>query len=382
VTLQFFRRGLVVVSAAALATATVTAAQATSPPGWRVQKNVVVAGKYVQMDAVTADAPGDAWALGTVQPETSTTLTPLAYHWTGRGWQHITLPSAVIKSAKTDPDRYVIGASSSTNVWAFMSAGHWVRWNGKTWTVGTFPSPGAGTSGPQITSVSVFSRTDVWAFGSYATSEQTQAPYAAHFDGTSWTASSPPGNGGISAASAVSSTDIWAVIGDATHGSTATQAVLHWTGSAWQSVALPSALATGSELSSITAASDTDVWVGGVQSSSGDGVAAQWNGESWSVDTFRALKNFSIDELVDMVPDGNGGIWALASCTLGPCWRLWHYTGGVWAGPTLPKIAGDPMFVNELAYVPGTTSVWGSGGRSLTSTTQQGMIIIHGKLPT
>ena len=61
-------------------------------------------------------------------------------------------------------------------------------------------------------------------------------------------------------------------------------------------------------------------------------MAAHWNGSAWSVDTFQPVKDFPVDALVQLVPDGQNGIWALASCTLGSCWRLWHYTGGQWRG--------------------------------------------------
>ncbi|HEX4060954.1 MAG TPA: hypothetical protein VHY58_08020 [Streptosporangiaceae bacterium] len=47
----------------------------------------------------------------------------------------------------------------------------------------------------------------------------------------------------------------------------------------------------------------------------------------------------------------------------------------------MPKFAGDPD-VGDLAYVPGTASVWGAGIRALTAATQQGIIIADGDLPT
>ena len=95
---------------------------------------------------------------------------------------------------------------------------------------------------------------------------------------------------------------------------------------------------------------------------------------------FRPVPDFSEDALIQMVPDGRDGIWALASCTLGSCWRLWHFSNGQWQGPYQPRISGTATSVTDLAQVPGTTSLWGAGGRTVGSR-QQGMILLQGGWP-
>ena len=64
---------------------------------------------------------------------------------------------------------------------------------------------------------------------------------------------------------------------------------------------------------------------------------------------FRPVPDFSEDALIQMVPDGRDGIWALASCTLGSCWRLWHFSNGRWQGPYQPRISGTATSVTDLA---------------------------------
>ncbi len=72
---------------------------------------------------------------------------------------------------------------------------------------------------------------------------------------------------------------------------------------------------------------------------------------------------------------------ALASCTLGSCWRLWHYTGGQWRGPVQPAINGVPAtFVADIAQVPGSTAIWAAGGSS-SGAVQGGMIALQGSVP-
>ena len=65
-----------------------------------------------------------------------------------------------------------------------------------------------------VTSVLALSKTDVWAFGGRLT-PGGQSAYAAHFDGTTWTATPVPGAGLIVRGSAVRAGDLGAVEGSA-----------------------------------------------------------------------------------------------------------------------------------------------------------------------
>jgi len=106
----------------------------------------------------------------------------------------------------------------------------------------------------------------------------------------------------------VSTRDIWAVN---------EHDVLHWNGHRWRTVAIGIRLAPSFVLlGSVIAQSDRNVWIGGAAENSQLGkteAAAHYNGHSWHVAFLPATPTPASYELVSMVPDGHGGLWALAS---------------------------------------------------------------------
>jgi hypothetical protein len=250
----------------------------------------------------------------------------------------VALPASALKVMGTAGPRATIGASSPSDVWAFGIGGSWLHWNGKQWTAGTLAPPAKGALGPYLGSPLVFGPSDAWVFGEYLTSKGTLVPYGVHYNGQAWRSFTVPGDFGFAAESAVSPSDIYAVLNavDSRSGG----ALTHWDGSRWSTVRLPSALTSSADLDSVYAQSDGDIWVGGKVSKTGNAVVAHWNGVAWNTQVFRPVPDFSEDALIQMVPDGRDGIWALASCTLGSCWRLWHFSNGQWQGPpTSPALA-------------------------------------------
>jgi hypothetical protein len=346
---------------------------------WRVTANVQAKNQTIQLSDIAADATNDAWAIGSARMQGQASFQPVVEHWDGRGWHTVTLPGSVLTTLGTSSARATIGASSPANVWAFGMGGYWLHWNGKQWTAGRLARPAAGALGPYVGSPLVFGPSNVWAFGDYQTKAGALVPYGLHYNGQTWKSFTAPGMYGFAAESAVSPDDIWGLMNAGVSGSG--DVLTRWDGSRWATKALPATLTSSATLYSILARSDADVWVGGKSRKTGDGVVAHWDGSAWSIDTFQPVKGFPVDALVQMVPDGKNGIWALASCTLGSCWRLWHYTGGQWQGPVQPAINGVPAtFVADIAEVPGSTAIWAAGGSS-SGTVQGGMIALQGSVP-
>ena len=345
---------------------------------WRVAASVQAKDQRIQLSDVAADAANDAWAIGSARVAGQVRFQPVIEHWDGHAWHQVTLPATVLKTLGTSSVHATIGASAPSNVWAFGNGGYWLHWNGKQWTAGRVAMPAAAALGPYVGSPLVFSPSDVWALGDYQTKSGALVPYGLHFNGHAWQPFTTSGHDGFAAESAVSPSDIWGLMNAGASGSGG--ALTRWDGSRWAHVPLPSALTASATLYSVYAQSDSDVWVGGKAKKTGDGVVAHWNGTTWSTGTFGPVRNFAEDALVQMVSDGQGGIWALASCTLGSCWRLWHYTGGRWQGPVQPRINGASMFVAELAHVPGTTAVWAAGG-STSGSVSGGFIALQGTVP-
>ncbi len=211
------------------------------------------------------------------------------------------------------------------------------------------------------------STTNQWAFGGTGTGPVLK-PYAAFRSGSGWRRTAVPGTGAIAGASAVSGTDIWAVMGTGIFNNglqSPTSGLVRWHGGAWHAgPALPTSL-HNSALGSVLARSDTNVWVGGAVKNSKGGyteAVGHWNGHAWSVITLPAPVTTGQFHLSSIVPDGSGGLWALAFC-MATCGvhpsRLWHETGGHWAGPLVPTWEIKDTELYQLAATG--HSVWGVG---------------------
>ena len=117
---------------------------------WRISAAPRVA-TYERLTAVDATGQADAWAVGSSSSDIqSAPLAPLALRWNGTGWRSMTLPAP---------------------------------------------------TGTALTGVDARTPSDVWAVGSTSGASGPQ-PYAAHFDGTSWSRVATPAIGSYSASRA------------------------------------------------------------------------------------------------------------------------------------------------------------------------------------
>ncbi len=119
-------------------------------------------------------------------------------------------------------------------------------------------------------------------------------------------------------------------------------------------------------LTSILASRGGKVWIGGSATNSAGGtneLTAELTGSGWTEASLNAPVAKAEFSLIDMVPDGSGGIWGLAQSTAGAKPRLWHLTSS--AGTTWTSVrnsfGGSHQVLTQLAEVPRSTSVWGVG---------------------
>ncbi len=281
----------------------------------------------------------DAWVFGGTNPGAASS--PVAVHWNGHAWRPAALPAGLgsfISAAS---------ASSPANVWAVSSfGGYALRWNGSRWSVARRWQPGTGAA-----CVTAISATDVWLFGIAPGSGPRTGAW--HYNGRGWIGVPGPRDP-VCRASAVTPRDIWAITAAPKGG-----VVEHWDGRAWNQVRTGSVLA-GAELDDVIAVSPRDVWVLGnspAASPAGRVVLAHWNGLSWRrfIAPGRAMPR-------RLAPDGRGGIW-VAATTLGAQTesRLLHLSrSGRWTLANLKHGFGNA--VSDLVLIPGTLSLWGSGG--------------------
>ena len=378
------RRIVLMLTAGLLLAGTASAAWAVGTPGWRAFETVSPHHIQVQLNAVTAIAPNQAWAVGA----TGTSPGNIVEHWNGRSWQPMNVPARLLRRPGPLSD---VSATSPANVWTFDVSGNWLHFNGSKWTAGHLPVPRNGSlGGLLITSTSVVGRRSIWAFG-WAVAAGGWAPYAARLNGATWQRSPVAGPAitsvGFADASVIAPNNIWDLLGGFPPS---VNTLVHWNGHRWRTVALPASLVKAAELNSVLALPDGTVWVAGFiphGSTAADAVVARLTGHSWKIVHLPPARSFPGDYLQQLVPDGAGGMWALglvACCTnAGP---FWHYRDGKWAGPIFVPhtFAGFLHGTQALARVPGTTSVWAVGGEygAHVPNNEIGVILLYGKPPT
>jgi hypothetical protein len=394
------RRAALVLSGSTIAlTAAMLPAQAATS-GWRINTDFAVRGASSAIFSIDAISAHDAWATGFTVNSTGPRVQSILRHWAGKKWQPAALPAAIARRWRSGRPIFTqVAASSASNVWVIsgVASGRYLHLDGKHWSVGSLP--GGGTSPGtvlEITAASDLGKNNAWAFGvklDFTSRTPTAVPYAAHFNGTKWTSQAMPGKGAITAVSVASSASLWAVVGrpDAALSPlpvliTTKPEVLHWTPTGgWQQAAVQPVLPSGANLDSVQARPTGTVWIGGSVKNGDKGTtafAAKWSATA-SAWTLAHLGGASSGkwQLIDMAPDGGGGLWgiAIADNVKGEPERLWHGTGSTWSR-VMPAFGKHEWLLIQLAAVPGTTSIWGAGllknGQAAT-----GFIAIDGPTP-
>lgn len=372
------RLGVLLVGAACLVLSGVVPSQAAGSPGWRVVARFSSPHATVLLNSVTALSPQDAWALGTATG--AGPGKPLVVRWNGAAWRTVTLPLTV-RRALGSGFFFSLAASSASNVWITGQRG-WARWTGRGWQTGTMPvaSPGGPALAGQLL---VFGPRDVWLLGSHTAGRRVSA-FARRYDGSRWQVMPAPGFTNF-LVSGASPTAICAMNGLFGSSMNSVTQLACWNGRRWHREVLPVGLAVQHAIiGGLLVRSLSDIWVGGASVSVGFGqpaLAAHWDGHGWRVKTLPAVRTLSVDVLSQLTPDGHGGMWAIGECDCGgPAWRLWHYTGGTWVGPTLPAIGGTFSVLHGIAAVPGTSSTW-AVATSGTATGSDGVVLLKGRIP-
>jgi hypothetical protein len=405
-------------SALALAVGLVPAQAATT--GWRIDTTVAVRGSGTLFFGVAASSPSDAWAAGlSVKDKGTSAPEAVIRRWTGKAWRAVTLPGKVARTwAATGSIDSPVAAASARSVWVFGSAtGSYLRLSGSRWSIGRLPGADTASSGELVfvDTVKVFSSTDVWAFGLQESASGSVEPYAAQFNGRTWSTVTVPGSGAITAVAAVSAKDIWAVestessslfpsaatrsalkaspaartavarLRAASSAATAS-VVLQWTSKSgtWKDAAPLPASAASDQFVSAVAEPGGHVWFGGSADNSAKGtspVTAEWNGTAWSVNDLPGKASSADWQLGSMAPDGTGGIWALAENNSSGAERIWHLHGTTWS-QARPAFGKHAWILYALAAVPGTHSVWAVGAvQGSTKSSSDGLIAVDGPSP-
>jgi hypothetical protein len=225
-----------------------------------------------ELRGVVATRNDDVWAVGGYDI-TDQGGQPLVEHWNGGVWTTPT-PSSIPTVGILNG----VAAFTNSDVWA-VSDSAVIHWNGTSWV--TSPAPNGaravsvyttGTPTPPSTMTPTPTPYDVWAVG---------ATNIEHFDGTSWSVSTPVPNGDVlNGVVAINHNNMWAV-GNA--GSN--PLVIHYTGS-WTTVAIPTPTSAVSvNLNSVDAYNVKSVWIAGTYYANGhdNTLTEYWDGSSWRI---------------------------------------------------------------------------------------------------
>jgi hypothetical protein len=353
--MQTARRAGMVLGSISAVIATLAAAmpaRAAGAPAWQIADKVHygASANASGYSVVIATGKNDAWAFGGTNPGGPSS--PAAERWNGSRWRPSALP------ARLNGFIVAASASSASNVWA-VGDGYALRWDGVRWSVAKTWS-----NDPEITSVAAVSPSDVWVFGSSSFISGQANLGTWHYDGRTWApVSTRTGASGIYRASAVSANDIWAVTVSPRGGS-----VLYYNGTEWKDVPAANAALANTQLNDVLAASSHNVWVSGtapVNAADGRLVLAHWNGRCWR----RFVAPWDVQQPERFATDGAGGVW-IPVVTGGDSPATWivHLShDGVWTRTEIAAARGSGVGVGDLALVPGTTTLWGTGGLVTTS---------------
>ncbi len=337
-----------------------------SAAGWTVVPTPRIDGQ-VNLTAVTASNPSDAWAVGYVGD--GGTTQSLALHWDGRSWTRVRTPASGEASWLAS-----VSGSSPSDVWAVGSdlAGLTRRtlvmhWDGAAWSI--VPSPNVAGQDNVLNGVVVASPDDAWAVGSALDEQFTGQTLVQHWDGRSWSVirSPNPSDSGVGsnllAVTAEAASEVWAV-GDYDQGDWVMHPLAQrWDGRSWRTVDTPTA-ADGALLGSVAARAGV-VWAVGWRLKPDDQqelryqpYAMRWEDGSWSptdMPTFPpADATFN-----DVTITGTGDVWAVGTQDTDTLTA--HWSGSAWQvvpGASPGTISNTLV---SVAPIPGTPCLWAVG---------------------
>jgi hypothetical protein len=341
--------------AVSAAPAVARTAAGSSQPRWSITK-ILSEQHYDTLLTLTAVSKHDAWAFG----QTSSGKA-IAVHWNGSTWT-----GSRITGAFTRPG--FVSGTGPGNVWAGgsectggppgpgVTATYVARYNGRLWTTRKFD-----TSAYCGAALVTTSHGNGWLLGD---------DQARHFTGSAWHTVSLPDLGQVMAATAVSSRGIWTIDArfDAAQLSRSKAFFAHYNGHVWQTVPLPRIRLPKHGYIypyDIAAAGPRSIWAAAtIYPAAAHSFLLHFNGRKWRAIQLPATP----DQLLQVSPDGSGGVWAIMFQSVNGQYAFAHYSGGTWRFTAVPTaglpglVPGSASFdLYALSRIPGTQSVLATG---------------------
>jgi hypothetical protein len=203
------------------------------------------------LQAVSADGPSDAWAVGWSRPAGS--FTTLIERWNGRNW---TVVNGAVGYPSSSFNRLLaVAALAANNVWVLGVTGRHPdpvieHWNGSAWSIVAQPAHGYDAI---LYGISANSANDIWAVG---TTDVTNT-LIEHWDGARWSIVPSPSpsqsgtNSTLVSVDALGPSDVWAVGQSLALGAFRSPLTEHWDGTRWTIVTSPGSQANLNSVSGL-----------------------------------------------------------------------------------------------------------------------------------
>lgn len=342
------------------AAALVAGLMATAVPAQAAGANTTASTTPGTLNSVACTSSTSCEAVGSEGTSGGT----LAEYWNGTTWtvqstpnpaggSNITLAGVACGSANAC---VAVGGYYNGHGNAFLAE----SWDGNTWSIQTVPLPAGGLGGG-LSSVSCSSPTLCTTVGVYADSANTNMPFAARWNGTSFSVKSvpSPANGSLGTLDAVSCSpspskdceaEGWYFISG--EGEIAMTLAEGWNGTAWsiQGTPIPDGAQGGAYPMGLSChKAKSCVSVGEGTNSEGGlsvGWAQVWNGSSWS------------DLATTAPPSATGSVLTAISCSAAPstkCTAVGYYSNGSTFLGYAQRISGSNVSIQKTKEPTGST---------------------------
>lgn len=257
---------------------------------WRIVFSQGVDTRASQFNSVAVVSPNYAWAVGAYLLLDRQAV-PLVQRWDGSEWRQVA-PAPVSTTvgifngvtALSENDAWAVGYYADERGITRTLAQHW---DGNEWS--TVPTPNVGQRLNTLTGVAMRATDDVWAVGYRISEKNVYLPITLHWDGKEWSAVDAPAPAKVANylydVTLVGPTDVWAVGYMYDGNGLVSPFLLKWDGKTWSEVDGPEVEYDYAVLNSVSAGSESDVWVAGVYrlpDRSNKSLVAHWNSSEWS----------------------------------------------------------------------------------------------------
>ncbi|MEU5881482.1 hypothetical protein [Spirillospora sp. NPDC047279] len=326
-------------------------AATAAPPEWENVPTPPLNGLAVVTE-IAAAGPRAAWA-GGIEDATSSG-TPFMLAWNGLEWRRQALPPGTGQVV----DLAAAGPRNAWGIYLNENGSPALHWNGVKWRRVGYPAGVRPTMpSPLPTYLQIVSAAPggpAWSLGYDA---EAKKAVALRFQNGRWVrARTPVPMVSASTIAVRSAKDIWIACTCDIPGTGPTEAMLHWNGTRWSTIHYPFKAQT--YIAKIAPASPTSVWAYRASTGYAAPELMHWDGTTWTSATIPASPYaYHFPTLAD---DGDQGAWVSVS-TVDNDKSYLHYSGGNWTTESGEGRPTTPVWIRDLARVPGTRSLWSAG---------------------